>query len=147
MKTDHILFIGAGAFHVSKPTDLIPELQGRFPIRVELKNLDKKDFLNILTVPENAIIKQNIALLETEDINLIFTDDALEEIASMAFIANEQTENIGARRLYTIMEALLEDISFNVPDIQEKDITIDREYVLEKFKENISNFDVDKYIL
>lgn len=147
VKTDHILFIGAGAFHVSKPTDLIPELQGRFPIRVELKNLDKKDFLNILTVPENAIIKQNIALLETEDINLSFTDDALEEIASMAFIANEQTENIGARRLYTIMEALLEDISFNVPDIEEKDITIDREYVLEKFKENISNFDVDKYIL
>ena len=147
VKTDHILFIGAGAFHVSKPTDLIPELQGRFPIRVELKNLDKKDFLKILTVPENAIIKQNIALLETEDINLSFTDDALEEIASMAFIANEQTENIGARRLYTIMEALLEDISFNVPDIEEKNIEIDREYVLEKFKENISNFDVDKYIL
>ena len=147
VKTDHILFIGAGAFHVSKPTDLIPELQGRFPIRVELKNLDKKDFLKILTVPENAIIKQNIALLETEDINLSFTDDALEEIASMAFIANEQTENIGARRLYTIMEALLEDISFNVPDIEEKDIEINREYVLEKFKENISDFDVDKYIL
>ena len=147
VKTDHILFIGAGAFHVSKPTDLIPELQGRFPIRVELKNLDKKDFLEILTVPENAIIKQNIALLETEDIKLNFTDDALEEIASMAFIANEQTENIGARRLYTIMEALLEDISFNVPDIDDKDIEIDREYVLEKFKENISEFDVDKYIL
>ena len=147
VKTDHILFIGAGAFHVSKPTDLIPELQGRFPIRVELKNLDKKDFLEILTVPENAIIKQNIALLETENIKLSFTDDALEEIASMAFIANEQTENIGARRLYTIMEALLEDISFNVPDIDDKDIEIDREYVLEKFKENISEFDVDKYIL
>ena len=147
VKTDHILFIGAGAFHVSKPTDLIPELQGRFPIRVELKNLDKKDFLKILTVPENAIIKQNIALLETENIKLSFTDDALEEIASMAFIANEQTENIGARRLYTIMEALLEDISFYVPDIEDKDIEIDREYVLEKFKENISEFDVDKYIL
>ena len=147
VKTDHILFIGAGAFHVSKPTDLIPELQGRFPIRVELKNLDKKDFLKILTVPENAIIKQNIALLETENIKLSFTEDALEEIASMAFIANEQTENIGARRLYTIMESLLEDISFNVPDIENKDVKIDREYVLEKFKENISDFDVDKYIL
>ncbi len=147
VKTDHILFIGAGAFHVSKPTDLIPELQGRFPIRVELKNLDKKDFLRILTVPQNAIIKQNIALLETEGIELEFTDDALEEIASMAYIINEQTENIGARRLHTILEKLLEEISFNVPDIEEKKVTIDRQYVCDKFKENISEYDVDKYIL
>ncbi|MGE9896515.1 ATP-dependent protease ATPase subunit HslU [Anaerovoracaceae bacterium SGI.195] len=147
VKTDHILFIGAGAFHVSKPTDLIPELQGRFPVRVELKNLDKKDFLRILTVPQNAIIKQNIALLETEGIELEFTEDALDEIASMAYLINEQTENIGARRLHTILEKLLEEISFNVPDIEEKKITIDREYVCDKFKENISEYDVDKYIL
>lgn len=147
VKTDHILFIGAGAFHVSKPTDLIPELQGRFPVRVELKNLDKKDFLRILTVPQNAIIKQNIALLEAEGIELEFTEDALDEIASMAYLINEQTENIGARRLHTILEKLLEEISFNVPDIEEKKITIDREYVCDKFKENISEYDVDKYIL
>lgn len=147
VKTDHILFIGAGAFHVSKPTDLIPELQGRFPIRVELKNLDKKDFLRILTVPQNAIIKQHIALLETEGIELEFTEDALEEIASMAYIINEQTENIGARRLHTILEKLLEEISFNVPDIEDKKISIDRNYVCDKFKENISEYDVDKYIL
>lgn len=147
VKTDHILFIGAGAFHVSKPTDLIPELQGRFPVRVELKNLDKKDFLRILTVPQNAIIKQNIALLETEGIELEFTEDALDEIASMAYLINEQTENIGARRLHTILEKLLEEISFNVPDIEEEKITIDREYVCDKFKENISEYDVDKYIL
>ncbi|XVG94816.1 ATP-dependent protease ATPase subunit HslU [Eubacteriales bacterium KG127] len=147
VKTDHILFIGAGAFHVSKPTDLIPELQGRFPIRVELKNLDKEDFLKILTVPQNAIIKQNKALLETEGIKLNFSDEALEEIASMAFILNEQQENIGARRLYTILEKLLEEISFSVPDINEKEINIDRDYVCDKFKEKIAEDDIDKYIL
>lgn len=147
VKTDHILFIGAGAFHVSKPTDLIPELQGRFPIRVELKNLDKEDFLKILTVPQNAIIKQNKALLGTEGIKLDFSDEALEEIASMAFILNEQQENIGARRLYTILEKLLEELSFNVPDINEKEINIDRDYVCDKFKEKIAEDDIDKYIL
>ncbi len=119
VKTDHILFIGAGAFHVSKPTDLIPELQGRFPIRVELENLSKEDFVQILTVPENAITKQHQALLETENINLEFSEEAIDEIADMAYLMNEQTENIGARRLYTIMEKLLEDISFEIPDCGE----------------------------
>ncbi len=146
VKTDHILFIGAGAFHTAKPTDLIPELQGRFPIRVELQSLTKDSFVKILTVPENAIIKQNQALLETEGVSLAFTDDAIDEIASMAFLMNEQTENIGARRLHTIMEKLLEDISFEVPGT-ESDLTIDREYVRDKFSDTIDKDDVDKYIL
>ncbi|MBO4236048.1 MAG: ATP-dependent protease ATPase subunit HslU [Firmicutes bacterium] len=146
VKTDHILFIGAGAFHTAKPTDLIPELQGRFPIRVELQSLTKDSFVKILTVPENAIIKQNQALLETEGVKLEFTEDAIDEIASMAYLMNEQTENIGARRLHTIMEKLLEDISFEVPGT-ESDLTIDREYVREKFSDTIDKDDVDKYIL
>lgn len=147
VKTDHILFIGAGAFHTSKPTDLIPELQGRFPIRVELENLTKDSFLKILTVPENAMIKQHIALLETEGIKVEFTEDSIDEIASMAFLMNEQTENIGARRLYTILEKLLEDISFNIPEMEEEQVTIDREYVQGKFIETIHKDDVDRYIL
>lgn len=147
LKTDHILFIGAGAFHIAKPTDLIPELQGRFPIRVELQNLDKDTFVKILTVPENAIIKQNQALLATENINLEFTEDAIDEIADMAFLMNEQTENIGARRLHTIMEKLLEDISYDIPDTGDKPLTIDREYVRNKFSDTIDRDDVDKYIL
>lgn len=147
LKTDHILFIGAGAFHIAKPTDLIPELQGRFPIRVELKSLDKEDFKKILTVPENAIIKQNQALLATEKINLEFSDNAIDEIAEMAYLMNEQTENIGARRLYTIMEKLLEDISFEIPDTEDGTLTIDREYVRNKFSDTIDRDDVDKYIL
>ena len=146
VKTDHVLFIGAGAFHTAKPTDLIPELQGRFPIRVELENLTKDTFVKILTVPENALLKQHKMLLETEGIKIEFTDESVEEIANMAFLMNEQTENIGARRLHTIMEKLLEDISFNIPDIKE-DITIDREYVQEKFREKIHPEDIDKYIL
>lgn len=147
VKTDHILFIGAGAFHTSKPTDLIPELQGRFPIRVELKNLTKESFVQILTVPENAIIKQHIALLETEGIKVEFTDESIDEIATMAFLMNEQTENIGARRLYTILEKLLEDISFNIPEMEEEKIVIDREFVQNKFLDTIQRDDVDKYIL
>ena len=147
VKTDHILFIGAGAFHIAKPTDLIPELQGRFPIRVELQNLTKESFVQILTVPENAILKQHKALLETEGIKIEFTDDAIDEIATMAFLMNEQTENIGARRLHTIMEKLLEDISFNVPEMEEENITIDREYVQKKFGETIHKDDMDRYIL
>ena len=147
VKTDHVLFIGAGAFHVAKPTDLIPELQGRFPIRVELNNLDKETFVKILTVPENAIIKQNQALLATENIKLEFSEDAIDEIASMAYLMNEQTENIGARRLYTIMEKLLEDISYNVPDTGGKPLTIDREYVRDRFSDTIDKDDVDRYIL
>ena len=147
LKTDHILFIGAGAFHTAKPTDLIPELQGRFPIRVELENLDKDTFVKILTVPENALIKQHKALLETEGIEIEFTDGAIDEIAEMAFLMNEQTENIGARRLHTILERLLEDISFNIADMDEEKITIDREYVKEKFAEKIHPDDLDRYIL
>ncbi len=147
VKTDHILFIGAGAFHTAKPTDLIPELQGRFPIRVELENLDKDTFVKILTVPENALLKQHKALLETEGIEIEFTDEAVDEIATMAFLMNEQTENIGARRLHTILEKLLEDISFNIPDMDDEKITIDQQYVKEKFAEKIHPEDIDKYIL
>ncbi|MDO4870162.1 MAG: ATP-dependent protease ATPase subunit HslU [Bacillota bacterium] len=147
LKTDHILFIGAGAFHTAKPTDLIPELQGRFPIRVELENLDKDTFVKILTVPENALIKQHKALLETEGIQIEFTDEAIDEIATMAFLMNEQTENIGARRLHTILEKLLEDISFNIADMDEEKIVIDRDYVKEKFEEKIHPQDLDKFIL
>lgn len=147
VKTDHMLFIGAGAFHVSKPSDLIPELQGRFPIKVELKNLDKEAFKQILTVPENAVIKQQKALLETEGVEVEFTDDAIDEIAGMAFLMNEETENIGARRLYTIMETLLEDVSYELPNPDITHVLVDREMVQEKFKEKIREVDVDKYIL
>lgn len=147
VKTDHILFIGAGAFHTSKPTDLIPELQGRFPIRVELENLSEDDFLKILTVPENAIIKQQKALLETEGVEIEFSDDAIAQIAKMAFLMNEQTENIGARRLHTILEKLLEDISFNIPDMDVDKFVIDKDYVSDKFNEKIHSEDLDKYIL
>lgn len=147
VKTDHILFIGAGAFHTAKPTDLIPELQGRFPIRVELDNLTEETFLKILTVPENALLKQHKALLETEGIGVEFADDAIEEIAHMAFLMNEQTENIGARRLHTILEKLLEDISFNIPEMEEEKIILDRDYVKEKFIEKIKPEDLDRYIL
>ena len=147
VKTDHMLFIGAGAFHVSKPSDLIPELQGRFPINVELKNLDKEDFVKILTVPENAVTKQQKALLETENVKVEFTDDAIDEIANLAYLMNEETENIGARRLHTILEILLEDISYNLPDDSIKDIKIERKDVQEKLKEKIKEVDVDKYIL
>jgi ATP-dependent HslUV protease ATP-binding subunit HslU len=147
VKTDHVLFIGAGAFHISKPTDLIPELQGRFPIRVELENLTKDAFVQILTVPENALLKQHKMLLETEGIKVTFTDDAVEEIATMAFLTNEQTENIGARRLHTVMEKLLEEISFNIPEMEQDEIVIDKEYVKEKFIDRIHADDIDRYIL
>ena len=147
VKTDHVLFIGAGAFHISKPTDLIPELQGRFPIRVELENLTKDAFIQILTVPENALLKQHKMLLETEGIKVTFTDDAVEEIATMAFLTNEQTENIGARRLHTVMEKLLEEISFNIPEMEQEEIVIDKEYVKEKFIDRIHADDIDRYIL
>lgn len=148
LKTDYILFIGAGAFSSAKPSDLIPELQGRFPIRVELENLDEEAFIKILTVPENAITKQQQALLATEGIDLQFKDDAINEIAKMAYLMNEQTENIGARRLYTIMESLLEDVSFNIPEPDEDGkFVIDREYVRNKFEDTIRRDDMDKYIL
>ena len=147
VKTDHVLFIGSGAFHVSRPTDLIPELQGRFPIRVELENLTKEDFVRILTEPDNALLKQHKALLETEGVEIEFTPEAVDEIASMAFMVNERTENIGARRLHTIMEKLLEDISFNLPDENTKNISITPEYVREKFEEQIHEDDIDRFIL
>ena len=147
VKTDHMLFIGAGAFHVSKPSDLIPELQGRFPINVELSNLDKEDFKKILTVPENAVTKQQKALLETEGVNVEFTDDAIDEIANIAYLMNEETENIGARRLHTVLEILLEDVSYNLPDPDINEVIVDREYVLDKLGEKIKEVDVDKYIL
>ena len=147
VKTDHILFIGAGAFSVAKPTDLIPELQGRFPIRVELESLTKEDFVQILTKPENALIKQHKALLETEGAVVEFTEDAIEELASISFLMNEQSENIGARRLHTVLEKLLEDISFNIAEMEEEKIVIDEAYVKERFKETIEEEDLDKYIL
>ncbi len=147
IKTDHILFIGAGAFSVSKPTDLIPELQGRFPVRVELESLTKEDFKRILLEPHNALTKQHAALMETEGVKVEFTDDAIEEIASMARIMNEQTENIGARRLHTIMEKLFEEISFNLPDPEIANIKIDADYVKSKFDDVIHQDDIEKYIL
>lgn len=147
VKTDHVLFIGAGAFHISKPTDLIPELQGRFPIRVELENLTKQDFVRILTEPDNALLKQHKLLLETEGVRVEFAADAVEEIASMATLINDQTENIGARRLHTIMEKLLEDISYNIPEMEEESINIDAAYVREKFADRIHADDIDRFIL
>ncbi|MBE0461074.1 MAG: ATP-dependent protease ATPase subunit HslU [Candidatus Aminicenantes bacterium] len=146
-RTDHILFIGAGAFHVSKPSDLIPELQGRFPIRVELTSLSKKDFIRILTEPENALIKQYKALLKTEGITIDFTEDAIDEIAELAEKVNEINENIGARRLYTIMEKVMEEISFEAPNIKEKNITIDRNYVQNKLKDIVKDEDLSRFIL
>jgi ATP-dependent HslUV protease ATP-binding subunit HslU len=147
VRTDHILFIGAGAFHVAKPSDLIPELQGRFPIRVELTSLDKKDFVQILTEPENALIKQYIALMDTEGLNIKFTDDAIDEIAEIAEKVNEMTENIGARRLHTIMEKVMEDISFQAPNIRKKNITIDRKYVQKHLKDIVQDEDLSRFIL
>ncbi len=145
--TDHILFIAAGAFSGSKPSDLIPELQGRFPIRVELNSLGKEEFIRILTEPSNALVKQYIEMLATEEIDLSFTDEAIAEIAEYASLVNERTENIGARRLYTIMETLLEDISFDAPDMEEKNIVIDENYVAEKLNDIIEDEDLSRYIL
>ena len=147
VKTDHILFIAAGAFHTVKPSDLIPELQGRFPIRVELKSLSQQDFLQILTEPKNSLIKQYKELLMTEGIEVEFSKDSLEEIARIAYTVNSQTEDIGARRLQTIMEKLLEDILFEAPEISDKKILIDKEYVNKKLTEIIANEDLTRYIL
>lgn len=147
VKTDHILFIASGAFHGSKPSDLLPELQGRFPIRVELNPLTQKDFVRILTEPQNALIIQYEALLQTEGVKLDFTESAISEIANMAYSANESMENIGARRLHTVMEALLDDISFNASDTEEKEITIDKEYVRDKLSEILEDRNLSRYIL
>jgi ATP-dependent HslUV protease ATP-binding subunit HslU len=147
VRTDHILFIAAGAFHVSKPSDLIPELQGRFPIRVELHSLTTEDFIRILKEPKSALVKQYAALLETEGIKLSFADEALEEIAKFAAAVNEQTENIGARRLHTIMEKLLDEISFEGPDLKKKTVRIDAAYVQKQLTDIVKNQDLSRYIL
>jgi ATP-dependent HslUV protease ATP-binding subunit HslU len=147
VRTDHILFIAAGAFHVAKPSDLIPELQGRFPIRVELDNLTKEDFVRILTEPRNALTTQYTALLATEGLDVEFTTDAVDEIAGLAASVNERTENIGARRLYTIMENLLEEVSFHAPDAVQKNITVNANYVREKLKDIVKDEDLSRYIL
>lgn len=147
VKTDHILFIAAGAFHVSKPSDLIPELQGRFPIRVELQALGQADFVRILCEPQNALLKQYKALLATENIEVHFTDDAIQELASIAERVNQHTENIGARRLYTILERLLDDLSFDAPDSTDTQVTIDRHYVSERLEAIVKSEDLSHYIL
>ncbi len=147
VKTDHVLFIAAGAFHVSKPSDLIPELQGRFPIRVELDSLKKDDFVRILTEPQNALIKQYTALLATEGVAVEFADDAIERLARMAEDVNAQTENIGARRLHTLLEKLLEELSFEAPDLEEKNVTINAEYVESKLKDITGDSDLSRFIL
>jgi len=147
VRTDHILFIAAGAFHMSKPSDLIPELQGRFPIRVELKSLSKEDFIDILTIPKNALTLQYKELLATEGLNISFENGAIESIAEYAFSVNNEMENIGARRLHTIMEKLLEEISYNAPDIENKDIVITKEFVEKELKNIVENRDLSKYIL
>ncbi|OHB24869.1 MAG: HslU--HslV peptidase ATPase subunit [Desulfuromonadaceae bacterium GWC2_58_13] len=147
VKTDHVLFIAAGAFHVSKPSDLIPELQGRFPIRVELESLGEDEFVRILSEPKNALTCQYAALMHTEGIELNFTDDGIHEIARTAALVNERTENIGARRLHTIMEKLLEDLSFDAPERQDKTITIDGPYVNQRLAEIVKDEDLSRYIL
>jgi ATP-dependent HslUV protease ATP-binding subunit HslU len=147
VRTDHILFIAAGAFHVSKPSDLIPELQGRFPIRVELQSLTMEDFIRILTEPKSSLVKQYIALLETEGVKLEFTREAQEEIARYAFRVNEGTENIGARRLHTIMERVLDEISFDSPDKKGEHIKVDADYVRKMLADIVKDQDLSRYIL
>ncbi len=147
VKTDYMLFIAAGAFHTSKPSDLIPELQGRFPIRVELKPLARDDFIKILTEPDNSLIRQYSELLKTENISIKFTGDSLEEVAEMADLVNARTENIGARRLYTIMEKVLEDLSFNATEISPGEIRIDKEYVRKRLSAIVKDYDLSRYIL
>jgi ATP-dependent HslUV protease ATP-binding subunit HslU len=147
IRTDHILFIAAGAFHVTKPSDLIPELQGRLPIRVELQSLKEEDFIRILTEPKNALIKQYVALLETEGVKLNFTEDAVETIAKFATSVNEQTENIGARRLHTILEKVLDELSFEASDLKKKSVKVDAAYVSKQLADIVKNQDLSRYIL
>jgi len=148
VKTDHILFIAAGAFHISKPSDLMPELQGRFPIRVELESLSVADFKRILTEPQSSLIKQYSALLGAEGIQVIFTDTAIDELAEVAYQVNVSTENIGARRLYTIMEKVLEELSFEASELPEDyTVTINREYVQQRLGDVLKNQDLARYIL
>jgi ATP-dependent HslUV protease ATP-binding subunit HslU len=147
VKTDHILFIAAGAFHSSKPSDLMPELQGRFPIRVELSDLTKEDFVRILREPQNSLTKQQVELLKTEGVEISFTDDAIDAMAAIAYDVNRRSQNIGARRLYTIMERVLEDLSFTAPELQRKQVTIDAAYVKERLAEIVKDEDLSKFIL
>src|SRR5690606_34296157 len=147
VRTDHILFIAAGAFHVSKPSDLIPELQGRFPIRVELESLTQQDFIKILTEPENALVKQYVELLRTDGVEIVFTEDGIEEVARLAQEVNERTENIGARRLHTMMERLLEEVSYEAPDRIQGKVIIDREYVRSRLHDVVADVDLSRYIL
>jgi len=147
IRTDHILFVAAGAFHVTKPSDLIPELQGRLPIRVEMQSLKEEDFVRILTEPKNALLKQYIALLETEGVKLLFTEDAVQAIARFATSVNEQTENIGARRLHTILEKVLDELSFEAPDLKKKSVKIDAAYVTKQLADIVKNQDLSRYIL
>jgi ATP-dependent HslUV protease ATP-binding subunit HslU len=147
VKTDHILFVASGAFHTVKPSDLIPELQGRFPIRVELDALGEKEFVRILTEPQNALLLQYMALLRTEGVDVVFEDDAVETIAKIAEEVNNRTENIGARRLHTVMERLLEDILFDAPDMKNKRMVIDKDYVESKLKDIKDDEDLSRYIL
>jgi len=147
VRTDHILFIAAGAFHVSKPADLMPELQGRFPIRVELTDLTREDFLRILTEPKHAITKQYAELLKTEGVNIEYTPDGIEKLADIAFEVNRITQNIGARRLSTIMERVVEEVSYEGPDLQEKRVVIDRAYVEAKLGPILQQEDLTKFIL
>ena len=147
VKTDHILFIAAGAFHVSKISDLIPELQGRFPIHVELKSLTQSDFKKILTQPENAIVKQQIALMKVEGVDIIFSDDAIDAIANAAYVMNQTKENIGARRLYTVLEQVMEDISFNADEMSGQQVNIDADYIKKALRDAIEETDLRKYIL
>jgi ATP-dependent HslUV protease ATP-binding subunit HslU len=147
IRTDHILFIAAGAFHITKPSDLIPELQGRLPIRVELTALGEGDFVRILTEPKNALIKQYAALLETEGVKLHFSEDAIAALARFAVMVNEQTENIGARRLHTILEKVLDEISFEAPDLKKKTVKVDGAYVTKQLADIVKNQDLSRYIL
>jgi ATP-dependent HslUV protease ATP-binding subunit HslU len=147
VKTDHILFIAAGAFHQSKPSDLMPELQGRFPIRVELQDLTKEDFVRILREPQNSLTKQTVALLATEGVGVEFTDDAVDEMAQIAYDVNRRTQNIGARRLYTILEKVFETISFDAPDLPERRVRIDADYVRERLGDVVKDEDLSKFIL
>jgi ATP-dependent HslUV protease ATP-binding subunit HslU len=147
VRTDHVLFIAAGAFHVSKPSDLIPELQGRFPIRVELEALGRDDFVRILTEPRSALVKQYVALIGTEGVTLTFEPGAIERIADFATLVNERTENIGARRLHTVMEKLLDEVSFEAPDLGDQEITITAEYVDRMLADIVGNEDLSRYIL
>jgi ATP-dependent HslUV protease ATP-binding subunit HslU len=147
VRTDHILFVASGAFHTTKPSDLIPEFQGRFPIRVELKALTREDFIRILTEPENALTKQYVALMQTEHVKLSFTADAVAALAEMAAQINARSENIGARRLHTVLERLLEEISFSAPELPERDVKIDSDYVHRRLDPILKNEDLSRYIL